>query len=193
MNPRRLKRLCGHLAIVAATAAMTFAGATAAAAQYQWRDSQGRMVYSDLPPPPSVAPSRIIRAPEAPRGADPSAVPPGQNPAAQAATGAGVQPVTAARSSPPAASDAGLSIADREMAYRKRLADRAEDEKKAMEASRRKLELARACNDARGDIRSLESGQRISRINAAGEREFLSDAERSERMSAARKSVSERC
>jgi hypothetical protein len=73
------------------------------------------------------------------------------------------------------------------------MAERAEQEKKAAEAAERQLKLAKACADAQGDIRSLESGQRISRINAAGEREFLSDAERGERLKNARRSVSERC
>lgn len=203
MNPRNLPHRphstspCRKLAIVAAAAVLAFAAGTAGAAQYQWRDDKGRMVYSDLPPPASVAPNRIIRAPEVPRAALPTAAPgqdtavAGQNKAAPAP--AGVAPVAAAGAAAPGAGDAKLSNADREMAWRKRLADRAEEEKKAAEASRRKVELARACSDAQGDIRSLESGQRISRINAAGEREFLPDAERAQRLAAARKSVGERC
>ena len=179
MNPRHVKRLCSHLALVAAIAALALAGATATAAQYQWRDAHGRMVYSDLPPPSTVEPSRILRAPEVPQAATPAA--------------SGVAPVAAARDKLPATNDARLSIADREMAYRKRAAEAAEEQKKASETSRRKLELAQACSDAQGDIRSLESGQRISRINAAGEREYLSDAERAGRLQAARKSVGERC
>jgi hypothetical protein len=177
---------------------LLFAAGAADAAQYQWRDDRGRMVYSDLPPPASVAPNRIIRAPQSPP------VPPLETQAGQDKAGAaqdqagaapaGVASVAAARAAAaPGSGDAQLSNADREMAWRKRMADRAEEEKKAAEASRRKTELARACSDAQGDIRSLESGQRISRINAAGEREFLSDSERMQRLAAARKSVGERC
>ena len=73
------------------------------------------------------------------------------------------------------------------------MAERAEQEKKAAEAVERDTKLAKACDDARGDIRSLESGQRNSRINAAGEREFLSEAERAQRLKNARVNVSERC
>ncbi|MBA3479925.1 MAG: hypothetical protein H0T52_16230, partial [Lautropia sp.] len=84
-------------------------------------------------------------------------------------------------------------LAERDLAYRKRLAEKAEQEKKALEASQRQLELAKACTDTQSDIRSLESGQRISRTNAAGDREFLSEAERAERLKDARKNVGERC
>ena len=79
------------------------------------------------------------------------------------------------------------------MASRKRAADRAAEEKKAAEEASRKIQLARACSDAQGNIRMLESGQRISRVNAAGEREFLSDSERMQRLTEARKNVGERC
>jgi hypothetical protein len=175
--------------MLAAAAAVPLAGA-ADAAQYQWRDERGRMVYSDLPPPASLAPSRIIKLPAVPRPAVDLLVPP----AAGAATGAKTMAATRPATPGPAdAAAAALTLADRELAYRKRVAEGEAQEKKALEASVRKVELAKACSDAQGDIRSMESGQRISRINAAGEREFLSDAERSERLKTARKSVSERC
>lgn len=190
MHPRHSIPLCIRLAIVAASATLAFAGATAMAAQYQWRDGQGRMVYSDLPPPLSVAPERIIRAPHMPRADVPRAPDPS---APDAAATVPVAPVAAAVKDAAATNEAALSVADRDMAYRKRMAENAEQENKAAQASRRKMELAKACSDAQSNIRSLESGQRISRINAAGQTEFLSDAERSERLKTARKSVGERC
>jgi hypothetical protein len=178
--------------ILLASAAILMATAGAAGAtQYQWRDAGGRMVFSDQPPPASVPPARILKAPA--RVAAAAAPPAG---GAGAAGAAGASPA----SPPPAASPAtapstggASSAADQELAFRKRMEERAEQEKKAAEAAERQLKLARACADAQGDIRALESGQRISRINAAGEREFLSDAERAQRLSSARKSVSERC
>jgi hypothetical protein len=191
MNPRHPLHLRHPLAIGAVIALLTLAWAPAGAVQYQWRDTQGRMVYSDLPPPVSVAPDRIIRAPQLPRVAA-SPLPPGTAQVATSATSAG-SAASAGSAGSAGAGEAGLSNAEREMGWRKRLADKAAEEKKAAEAARRKLELARACSDAQGDIRSLESGQRISRINAAGEREFISDAERSQRLASARKNVGERC
>jgi hypothetical protein len=181
LNP--LLRRCIALA---AAGLLTGMAGMAAAAQYQWRDDRGRMVYSDLPPPASVAPARILRAPEPPPAAATI-----RDPGAAASPGARSAAVAAAAASTPAPAPA--TAADQEFAFRKRMADRAEEEKKAAEAADREVKLAKACADAQGDIRSLESGQRISRINAAGEREFLSEAERTERLRNARKSVSERC
>ena len=193
MNTRsgpRARRLHCHgtlqRCILLASAAVLMATAGAAgASQYQWRDAGGRMVFSDQPPPASVPPARIIKAPV------PVAAP--AAPAAGAAAASLASPPPAA--SPATASPIGRasSSADQELAFRKRMEERAEQEKKAAEAAERQLKLAKACADAQGDIRALESGQRISRINAAGEREFLSDAERAQRLSSARKSVSERC
>ena len=189
MISRHPIRLRSRLPIIAATIALALVAGTAGAAQYQWRDAKGRMVYSDLPPPSSVAPDRIIRAP-AVVAAEPAKV----APVAAASPGASPAATAGAPNAPASApSIAGLSNADREMAWRKRAADRAAEDKKAAEAANRKTELARACSDAQGNIRSLESGQRISRSNTAGEREFLSDAERVQRLAQARKNVGENC
>lgn len=159
--------------VLCAGAATLALAAVPATAQYQWRDTAGRMVFSDQPPPASVDPKRIVKAPTAPLPLEAQAAP-----AAAATAGA-------AKAAP--------TVAERELAYRKRQAEQAEQEKKAAEESRRKLDLARACADTQADIRSLESGQRISRINAAGEREFLAEAERAQRLKDARKNVGERC
>jgi hypothetical protein len=188
--PRTSPRLNRWLALTAAATALTLFGAPVAA-QYQWRDAGGRMVFSDLPPPASVAPGRVISAPSVKREAAAPAGLGAAKAAAAAAPAAGTG--TTAGVSVAAAADSNQSLADRELAYRKRLAERAEQEKKAEEESRRSLEVAKACADTQADIRSLESGQRISRINAAGEREFISDAERAERLSSARKNVGQRC
>src|SRR5690606_30923177 len=45
-----------------------------AQAQYQWRDDRGRMVYSDVPPPPGTPADRILRGPK-PSAAPAAAVP----------------------------------------------------------------------------------------------------------------------
>ncbi len=176
MNSLHPDRVFRQFVIAATAAAFALATASTVAAQYQWRDAKGRMVYSDLPPPASVASDQVIRAP--------SVAPVPVAPASAA-------PVPAANA--PVANGTGPSLADREMAARKRAADLAAEQKKTAEEATRKTQLARACSDAQGNIRMLESGQRISRVNAAGEREFISDTERMQRLTEARKSVGERC
>ena len=42
---------------------LTFAAVTAAHAQYQWVDKDGRRVFSDRPPPADVAPKNIVSQP----------------------------------------------------------------------------------------------------------------------------------
>src|SRR5690606_41412161 len=88
----------------------------------------------------------------------------------------------AAGDAPGKASAAPLSAAERERAWRKRRDERAAADKKAAEESRRAMELAQACSDAQADIRLLESGQRIQRVGTTGEREYLGDDERRERL-----------
>lgn len=165
-----------RLASVAATAVLWLGAAGPAAAQHQWRDTQGRMVFSDQPPPAAVSADRIVRS-AAPTVAAPTA-----------AGTAALAPLKAA-----AAAAALPSLSDRDLAWRKRMAESEEQEKKAAEATSRKLALVQACDDIKGTIRSLESGQRVTRVTASGEREFIADAERLQRLAAARKSAGERC
>jgi hypothetical protein len=160
---------------------------TDASAQYQWRDAEGRMVFSDLPPPPSVAPAAVLKAPV-------RVAPPETTPGAAVSSNASSAPaVSSASAAPPSASAAPPSAADREMEFRKRRLERAEAEKKAAEAEARSQRAQQACTETRGEIRNLESGARISRMNERGEREFLDDAQRAARLESARKSMQDAC
>lgn len=184
-----------RLMLASASAALMLGAAGPAAAQYQWRDAQGRMVYSDLAPPTSIEPSQIIRVPELRRVAAPKSIanPPAAADATAATPGAPPALKPAAGAAPVTTTAPTASLADRDMAYRKRLAEQIEAEKKAAADQAKKIELAKACDDARGDIRLMESGQRVTRVNASGEREFLTDRERGERLAAARRNIGERC
>lgn len=192
--PRTSGRLAAA-AIATAVAVLAAGIADEASAQYQWLDDHGRMVYSDRAPPTSVPPARILRAPEVrpvepPKPAGDTVAGRGGQPAKPGAPGVRAATGGALASAAPAAP---VSAADREMAYRKRLAEQAEAEKKAAAENARKVALARACEDARGNVRLLESGQRVTRINASGEREFLSDRERDERLATARRNLGQNC
>lgn len=52
---------------------------------------------------------------------------------------------------------------------------------------------SRFCSQAQNQLNALKSGQRIARMNAAGEREFLSDAERAEETARLERQISEHC
>jgi hypothetical protein len=159
--------------------------APSAAAQYQWRDDNGRMVFSDRPPPSTVPPGNVVRSParppaaraDAPRRAD-------AEPAASAASDAAGEPASAA---------GPASVADRELASRKRAAERAEKDKRDAEQRATAERRDRFCEEARTALRTLESGMRVARVNAQGEREFLSEDERERRASELKRDVQQEC
>jgi hypothetical protein len=171
------------------------AAAPNAFAQYQWRDANGRMVYSDMPPPASVPPSAVLRAPArqtsagSPGGSGATAsasAAPGIRAAAPgiqagAAPGTAVAPTTAP------------SAAQREMDFQKRRLEREQAERKASEAQAAKQRAAAVCSDARTQIRTLESGLRMARVNERGEREVVDEASRAAQLEAARRAVREHC
>ncbi|MBN9429929.1 MAG: DUF4124 domain-containing protein [Burkholderiales bacterium] len=188
----------------------------AQAATWQWRDANGQMVYSDQPPPPDVRPAQIIRSPAPPAARTETTtqtaanVPAGANAAAAASgpgseraagtAGAGGTATTAQRSAGETASAAGKapddrfqSWADRDMAFRKRMAEREQAERKQKEEQEQAAKLARACDDARGSLRTLESGMRIVTLDAKGEQAVMDDAERARRIDSVRRDVSRHC
>jgi hypothetical protein len=176
----------------------------AAHAQYQWRDANGRMVFSDLPPPPGVKPAQILRAPASPRPDSPAAagLTGGSAPAAAASPAAAdAEPAAAAQapadadasSAPSAAPQPAASAAEREMAFRKRQAERTEAQRKLDEENARARKLAAACDDQLSELRALESGVRIARVNDRGQSEYLDEAQRAQRTESVRRTVREHC
>lgn len=161
-----------------AVAGLLLAG-PALAGTWQWRDASGRMVYSDLPPPPSVPASQILRAPTPATTAEQSTTAPAQ---------AAGQPAPAAP-----ATAAPRSWAEKEQDFRKRAAEREEAERKQREEREQTARAARACQDARSALRTLESGMRVSTIDAHGERQVVDEAERARRIDAARQEIARSC
>jgi len=141
--------------------------ATALAQQYRWVDKDGKVGYGDTPPPGAQAtPLR----------------PPVAAPAAPAAP-------------PPAAAkrDSGTTELSPEAAFRKRQQERKEkDEKSAKE--RADAEAKRVnCEQSQASLRTLQSGQRISSTNAAGERVFIDDQERAKEIERTQRAVNDWC
>ncbi len=156
--------------LIAAALAATLA--MPAAAQWKWKDKAGQTQYSDLPPPASTPDADILQRPV------PAAAP---RPAAQAASGAASAPLLVPKGTDPEL-EAKKSKAEQEAAARKR----AEDEKIAMA----KLDN---CARARVQLKAIDDGQRLSRINSKGEREFLDDKGRAEEAQRARTVIASDC
>jgi type IV secretory pathway VirB10-like protein len=163
-----------------ATALLSSAGF--AHAQYSWTGDNGVRQFSDRPPPPGTPAHKILKAPgrsgAALQAAAPSATP---------------QPVAAgAAGSPAPGSKAGAAkgaptLAQREAAYRERAAQRESEEKKEALEAQRQRGLAEHCEAARRIKAEAESGIRVAKFEANGERGFMTDEEKAAQAARANK------
>lgn len=154
-----------------------FAALPALAQIYSWKDKDGRVHFGDTPPPAGEV--RVIEGAPARRPAPPPAP----------------EPDTAAKAGEDAAQPAKQppTLAEREQAFRERRAAEAEARAKADEDAARDAERQRFCEQARNQLAALQSGQRVSRFNAAGEREFLDDAARGAETTRLQQQIGEHC
>jgi hypothetical protein len=133
---------------------------SASFAQWQWIDKDGRKVFSDQSPPAEIPARNIIKQPGV------------KGPAAEPVAPAASQ---AAR---PAPAVPKLSGNDQELQEKKKQAAAAEaDKNKAHEEQVAKVR-AENCERAKLSKASFDSGARIARTNAKGEREYIDDATR---------------
>jgi hypothetical protein len=155
--------------------------ATGASAQsvWKWRDASGQIHISDAPPPTDVPEKNILKRP-------------GSAPAPAAATEAAPQAAASA--------SAAASGVDSELQKRKAKAEKADKEKADKDAAdKAALEKKNAaikadnCQRAQTSAKALESGVRIARINASGEREYLDDKQRADELKRAQDSVAQNC
>jgi hypothetical protein len=151
--------------LLAVLAALAFAAA-ASAQTYKWVDKDGKVRYGDQPPPGVKAtPLRGSSAPAAP----------------------------AASADTKKDDKKGAKPLSPEAAFRKRQQDQKEAEEKASKERAEGDVRRQNCDVARANLRQLESGQRISSVNAQGERVFIEDNERVAQTQRAQKAVSEYC
>lgn len=132
-----------------------------AAAQWKWRDQNDKLVFSDRPPPADVPETRILQRPGAARA-----------PAAAPATAAAPAASTATPAAPK------LPSQDKELQERRQQAEAEEAAKQAAQQKAQAKALAENCTRARQAKTTYDSGVRIARTDAKGEREFVDDATR---------------
>lgn len=147
-------------------------GSSVAHAQYSWIDAKGVRHFSDRPPPPSIPPHKILKAPG--RAAAPSYA-------------SAAEPAPAAEPAAPARGP--QTLAQREEAYQARKKMQEEQEKKDRAQAQRRRDLADHCRDAREMRAQVESGVRIARFDAEGERSFMSDQERAAQLARVNKAL----
>jgi len=150
--------------------ALWLVSAPAMAQTYKWTDADGKIHYSDQPPPANVK-EQVTVKPRKPSASAPNAAPAGND------------------ASPAKA----RTYVEQEAEFKKRQVEtaerEAEEKKKAAEAAEKKQN----CNQARAQLRSLQAGGRVTQTNAQGEREYMSDAQIGQAIESAKKSVDSWC
>jgi len=139
-----------------------------AQAQWMWKDKEGRITASDLPPPRDVAEKDILQRPDLAA----------RKPAAAASAASAV---------------AGKPAVDPQLEARRRSAEQEQAAKAKADEDKLAQQRAENCRRARGHLNALESGQRIARVNDKGEREVLDDKGRAEEMRRANEVIASDC
>lgn len=152
-----------HLLVFGSARLLLSMGANA---QWQWIDKDNKKVFSDQAPPPEIPDKNILRRPGAP-SSRPNFSPAPATPEADAAAAPRV-----------AASGARPSGVDKELEEKTRKAEEAEKAKKAAEAQKIAQAKAENCQRARQAKATFDSGIRVARVNAQGEREIMDDKAR---------------
>jgi hypothetical protein len=142
-----------------------FFAAAASAQQYKWVDQDGKVRYGDVPPP-GVKAQRL----KPPSG-----------------------PAPAASAPAAAAAKQGEKALTPEEAFRKRQEEAQKGQQKQAAADAELQAKRENCARAQEWLRSLETGQRIARTDAKGERYFLEDAQVAQETAKARQAVQQSC
>ncbi len=140
---------------------------TAAVAQWQWIDKDGHKVFSDRAPPVEIPQKNILKQPSGSVSAQPSV--------AEAATAPdGTTPETSA----PAGEGLKVSSTDKQLEEKKKQAEAAEAAKVKADQERVLKAKIENCARAKQAKATFDSGVRVARTNAAGERVVMDDAAR---------------
>jgi len=148
---------------VASTAAIV----TAHAQTYQWKDSSGRTVISDTPPPGSTKASRAVGGP----------------PAA----------TTESERSAEKPLDASKSTAEKNLEFKKRQQEAKEKADKEAKEQTAAAEKRENCDRASRNLAALESNQPFATLDEKGERQLMDTSQRDQEMERARRFMAESC
>lgn len=149
-----------------------------AAAQWKWRDKNNQVQYSDTPPPPGIPEANILQRPAAVNRRA-VVVAPAASVAAQAAASAPGLPAPKA--------------VEPELEAKLRKEEQEKAAKAKVEADKLAAQEADNCARARSQLRVIDEGLRIARVNDKGEREVLDDKGRAEESSRNRAIVAANC
>ncbi len=135
---------------------------------YKWVDSNGRIQYSEHPPT-GVSDAQTVKR--------------------RIGTATGVPGADASGS----AKAEPLTVTEQEQAFRKRRIEAQEKAQKQAKAEELDKEKRETCQVAERSLAGMESGGRMSRHTAGGEREFMNDTELAAEKDRTRKIVAASC
>ncbi len=140
---------------------------TAQAQIYQWKDSSGRTVVSDTPPPGSAGKdTRVI---------------------------GNRQPVVKGETAADKPADAPKTLAEKDLEFKKRqqeARDKAEKEAKEQKAEANRKEN---CERAKRNLAAMEAKYPVGTLDEKGEYKLLNEAQRQQEMEQARQFMAESC
>lgn len=144
---------------------LMLAAAASHAGITRWVDADGKVHFSDQPPPPTAKSQKTLDIKSSP----------------------------AAAKNSPDAKGGEKSLAEKELEFRKRRVEAEENAAKLArdhEEAKRKTEN---CAQARSQLRALQDGQRMARYDEKGERVFLEDSARAKAIDEAQQAVDSWC
>lgn len=144
----------------------------ASAQMYKWVDADGKVKYSDTPPPSNVKTEKL-RIP----GRAASAPAPSETKGGTAKDTKGAPKTTA----------------EQEQAFRKRQTDAAKEQQEQAQKETEASNRAENCRRAKAALAGLELGGRQARIDEKGERAYLSDEEITQTTARARQEAAAAC
>ena len=150
----------------------TVAFGPALAETYQWKDSNGQTVVSDIPPPPTVKGRRLIG------GNQPSVV--SEKPAEKPADD--IKPA-----------DAPKTTAEKDFEFKKRQQDAKEKADKLAKEQQAEADKRVNCERARNIVTALEANQPVSSYDEQGQRKVMDNAQREQELDRARRAMAESC
>jgi len=164
-----------------AVAACLLAAQTPALAQYTWKDAKGQLHASDQPPPREIPDKDVIRRPAAQRATTTTATPAATTASAGASAVPGGRPLPAS------------APVDPELQQRRAKAEQEAKAKAQAEEQRQAAVRAQNCQRAREHLATLDSGSRLVRLNAQGERIVVDDNARAREAAQARGVIATEC
>jgi hypothetical protein len=148
---------------------LVLASANTFAAVSKWVDAQGQVHYSDQPPPPEAKAEKLHSTSDAEDTGNTGDI---------------------AKASAPAATK---TLAEREAELKKAQQAKKEATDKAAQKEAAADALKANCANAQQNLRNLQSGERMVEIDANGERSFIDDTQRQQRIQKAQQEISNLC